>query len=114
MADPSEISVERTRTGAARIVVRGDLDMATMPGLATALEGALANPGGVLVDLAEVTFMDLRSVRLLLRAAEQARREQRSLEIVPPRGAAAMILEVTAAEAALPLVDEPPPADAPS
>ena len=112
MPQPFEVSVERTGAGAVAIVVRGELDMASMPALATALEEARGSAHGVRVDLAQVTFMDLKSVRLLLRAAEQARRERWPLEIVRPRGAAALILEVTAAEAALPLVDEPPEAGA--
>ena len=112
MPQPFELDLQRTREGLVRIVVRGELDMATMPALDAALERARSFPGAVCVDLGEVTFLDLRSVRLLLRAAEQARRDHRHLEVVRPRGPAGLILEVTAAEAALPLTDDPPPADA--
>lgn len=61
--------------GGARILVEGDVDIATVPRLQRALEQALeSTPKHVLIDLAGVGFVDSSGLRFLLRANQQAQR----------------------------------------
>jgi anti-sigma B factor antagonist len=50
--------------------VGGELDLATAGQLATALQQALAADATVVVDMAEVTFVDASGLRVILQAAE--------------------------------------------
>jgi anti-sigma B factor antagonist len=84
--------------GATRLVLRGELDLATAP----RLEHALAEAGeGVLLDLRGLTFMDSTGVRALLEAAERGG----GLRIVPPaEGDARVTIDQSGIGPLLPLV----------
>jgi anti-sigma B factor antagonist/stage II sporulation protein AA (anti-sigma F factor antagonist) len=101
-----DLNVERDDGGVVRVVVRGELDLAT----AGRLEAALAEPPGstVLVDLRGLTFMDSTGVRTLLQATEDCRRDGRALSfLVPASGDARLTMAETGIEALLPVVHEP-------
>jgi anti-anti-sigma factor len=65
--------IVRGNDGAVRLILRGELDMngvlATERAVADAVRLADA---GLVIDLAEVTFMDMFGARALLRAADEA------------------------------------------
>jgi anti-anti-sigma factor len=94
-----DLTVAR-EAGATRLVLRGELDLATAP----QLEHALAAAGdGVLLDLRGLTFMDSTGVRVLLEAAERGG----GLRIVPPaEGDARVTIDQSGIGPLLPLVHD--------
>ena len=69
----------------AAVVVTGDLDLATVPGLRARLEAALARrPACVQVDLSGCTFLDCSAVDLLVAVRDAARRDGVVLVLVRP------------------------------
>jgi anti-anti-sigma factor len=88
-----------------RIVVRGELDLASSERLQAALLEAAAP--SILVDLRGLTFMDSTGVRTLLQGTEDAGREGRKLRfLVPTDGDARVTLTETGVVALLPLGDD--------
>jgi len=101
-----DLNVKRDAGGALRIVVRGELDLATAGQLEAALEAPAEQP--VVVDLRGLTFMDSTGVRTLLQATEDSRRDGRDLAfLVPASGDARLTLSETGIEALLPILHEP-------
>ena len=69
------------------VAVRGEVDIATVPALESAIDGAIRNSAGAFVlDLCEVEFMDSSGLHLILRARALLAREDRALAIVCPPG----------------------------
>jgi anti-sigma B factor antagonist len=69
-----------------RLVVRGEVDLATAPTLADRVtEAERDRPRALEVDLAEVSFMSAAGVRVLLDAAHRAQSEGRRLVVVNPQ-----------------------------
>ncbi|MFC0508384.1 STAS domain-containing protein [Micromonospora costi] len=90
----------------------GEVDMATADTLHAALGGALERPGtrSVVVDLAEVGFLDSSGVRVLVSAAMTARRDGVALRVVDPQPVVARVLRITAVGPLLGLpADDPSP-----
>jgi anti-anti-sigma factor len=80
--------------------VSGEVDLLTAPRLADALDGALA--GGaleVVVDLAEVEFIDVTGIRVLARGAGQASRAGGRLVLQSPSRQARRMLSLLYPEA---------------
>ena len=91
--------------GSLRIVVRGELDLASAERFEAALLAATER--SILVDLRGLTFMDSTGVRTLLQVTEDARREGRELRfLVPADGDARITLTETGIEALLPIADD--------
>ena len=87
----------------AKIVVEGDVDIATVPRLQRALDQALAPaPEHVLIDLGAVAFVDSSGLRFLLHANRLARRSGWSLAITRPAESAMKAFEMTGAHKWLP------------
>ncbi len=96
--DAFAVSTEGMDDGA-RIVVEGDVDIATVPRLRDALEQALASsPASVLIDLSAVEFVDSSGLRFLLRANQQAQRGGWSLAVRRPAELAMKAFELTGAD----------------
>ena len=78
--------VERTTlAGRPALTVRGELDLATAPDLAAAVEGQLAAaPSSLVVDLTDTYFMDSSGARELVRAARSAAGQGVALHVVVP------------------------------
>jgi anti-sigma B factor antagonist len=95
-----DLTVARDESGACRLTLRGELDLATTPRLEDALAEA---DGNVLLDLRGLTFMDSTGVRVLLEAAEGYRRRLRV--IAPDDGDVRVTIEETGIAPLLPLVD---------
>ena len=73
--------------GAPAVAVRGEVDIAAVPALELALDGAIRESAGVFVlDLRELEFLDSSGLRLILRARALLAREDRALAIVCPPG----------------------------
>jgi anti-sigma B factor antagonist len=102
-----EIKTEENADGV-RVLVAGDLDLATVPELEAELERVLAGGGGarrVTLDLRELTFADSSGVRLLIATNDQAREGGWTLEIVRPPDEAFMVFRISGADSDLPFVD---------
>jgi anti-sigma B factor antagonist len=90
-----------------RILVRGELDIATGPRLEEELRRAEADaPSTLVLDLREVTFFDSTGLQLVLDADVRAREAGRTLVVVPGDGEPRRILELADALDRL-LVEEP-------
>lgn len=94
---PIPFSVETTTlSGAPCVCARGELDVATVPALAEALEQLIRDSAGVLVvDLCDVDFLDSTGINVLLRARALLGRGDRELLLTCPPGPARHILELT-------------------
>lgn len=92
----------------ARVVVAGELDAATAPELDATL-GALASDDAVrriVVDLAEVTFIDSKGLQALCRKAKAADTDGFDLAVVGVRDRIRRIFVLTGVDQVVPLVDE--------
>ncbi len=61
-----QISVVPVSDGVARVIVRGELDVATAPDLQRCLDDELTAGRGVELDLSGVPFVDSSGIRVLL------------------------------------------------
>jgi anti-anti-sigma factor len=116
MADPSvgkpdrylafDFAVHRVRSGTtARLVVKGEIDIATSARLHEQIERLSAEDAEIVVfDLERVTFIDSTGLGVLLHANE---RLGPRLRIVPGR-AVVRLLEITATRDKLPIIDPCP------
>ncbi|MDH6466316.1 anti-sigma B factor antagonist [Micromonospora sp. A200] len=91
--------VDRQHEDDGRIVLRpvGDLDIATAVVVQDALAAALDLPDTVelVVDLAEVPFLDSTGVAALLHGAAEAVGRGASLRVVDPQPVVARVLRIT-------------------
>jgi anti-anti-sigma factor len=77
------------------VALRGELDVSGAGGIERALAGAAAPGSRVIVDLAELTFIDCRCVAVLASAWKQARQAGGDLLLASPRGLVLRILSLT-------------------
>jgi len=92
------IEVE-TRPGVTTIVVKGELDLVTMPYLATRLTLALRDrPGQLVFDLSGTHFMDCGSARLIAGAGQRLPGDGRPV-IRRPAPGVRRLLELTGLDA---------------
>jgi anti-anti-sigma factor len=83
---------------AMRIMLHGELDFATSSVVERALYDAERNPQReVIVDLANLRFLDSSGVLLFLRASERARIARRGFWLINPRPSITRLLETTMA-----------------
>lgn len=105
-SDAFGVIVEGTDDGT-RIVVTGDVDIATVPRLEDALQQALSSsPASVLIDLSAVGFVDSSGLRFLLDANQRAQRSGWSLAVVRPAKSAMKAFELLGANRWLPFAPE--------
>jgi anti-sigma B factor antagonist len=103
-----DVDVQGTDAATA-IVVRGDMDIASIEILDQALEEALAGtPPRVTIDLRAVGFVDSSGLKFLLRANARAKGDGWALAIYRPAETAIKALMVTGALDLLPFVDAGP------
>jgi anti-sigma B factor antagonist len=88
-----------TRAGIARVALRGELDMATVPALEQHLE-PFRNDGvsAILLDLRGLTFIDSSGLHALVRASERARTSGHRLILIGTRPSARRLFELTGTE----------------
>lgn len=98
-----------------RVTLRpaGEVDMATADSLDAAVADALARPGlrEIVVDLADVRFLDSSGVRVLVRGAVAARERGATLRVTDPQPMVARVLRITAVGPMLGLPDTAGPDD---
>ena len=89
-----ELSIRTSREGATeRVSVAGEVDVSNADSLREALDGALgANAPGVVVDLAEVPYIDSTGIGVLVGAAHRAREAGSSLAVERPQRNVARVL----------------------
>jgi anti-anti-sigma factor len=93
---PGELGItEHTEQGQTRVVVAGELDLATEPQLRSRLERLLERNARVLLDLRELTFIDSSGIRLIIEVDEQARDDGTGLRIVPGARAVQRIFAIS-------------------
>lgn len=87
---------EQTGESSWRVTIVGELDAATSPELAAVIDPLVATDApSVVVNLADVTFMDSSGLRTLVRAANEAKATGGSLVLARASGAVVRLLEVT-------------------
>lgn len=92
-----------------RLVVGGELDLATTPQLRDTLLAAVANPGRKLVvDVSQVEFLDCTAVGMLMRVRSQAEERDCVLQVAGARGVVLEVLEIAGAAKRLGVYAEDP------
>jgi len=104
---PLDITTEQ-HPGQTRVVLAGELDIASTQGLEDELVAIEANsPGTLVLDLRGVEFIDSTGLRALIAADERARSQGRRLAVVSGPNAVERLLEVTQLDQRLEVVDDP-------
>jgi anti-anti-sigma factor len=82
--------------------------MSSAPMLTQELHGVEAHePAEIVLDLTELTFMDVTGLRTILDAARRARREGRAIAIANPLPHILRLLELTAIDQTLEVLGRP-------
>jgi len=100
-----EMRRESTGDGRVRLVVDGELDVATVSQLDLELVWLAYEHASVVLDLTAVTFIDSAGARLLWAAANDAKAGGWSLELTPPLGDVARVLDLTGVASLLSIVE---------
>jgi anti-anti-sigma factor len=104
---PLDVTTEQ-HPGQARVVLIGELDIASSEGLENELAAIEADsPETVVLDLRRVEFIDSTGLRALIAADERARSEGRRLAVVRGPNAVERLLAVTQLDQRLEIVDDP-------
>ena len=94
----------RSKAGDVVVVLRGDIDLTNAEQIDTYTEAAIkAEVRRLTFDLSAVEFMDSQGLYALLRASEALRANGADIRLRAPSPAAALVLEVTAIDARLPV-----------
>lgn len=82
--------------GMHRVVITGELDLATAPDVDSAVSGLSARGAQIEINLLRATFIDCAGLGSLLLAAERYERDDCELHVVPPpTSQAAMLWDIT-------------------
>ena len=85
--------------------VRGELDMGTVEALESHVDAALEESSAVVVDLADVSFIDSCGLRLLLRSSARARDLGSPFFLARPSDQVKRLLVVTGTVGLVPVLD---------
>jgi anti-anti-sigma factor len=88
------------------IVVRGELDLATVPTLRAVLDGVDPRHHRIVLDLRDVTFLDSMGVGLLVEASRRCASELCELALRSPSERVRQVLELTGLHEMLPVVGD--------
>jgi anti-sigma B factor antagonist len=102
-----EVAIIGSGDGAVRVVVSGELDIATSPRLDAAVERVLAEADDVVIDLSNVGFIDSSGLYVIAAAARGSEADGKRLRIsasLSPQ--VERLFELAGMTAALPLVHE--------
>jgi anti-sigma B factor antagonist len=104
---PFEVS-RASEDDEARLALHGELDMLSAPVLARELAAvARRHPARIVLDLRDLSFMDVSGLRAILDAARSARREGRSVVIANPMPHIVRLLELTAIDKSVEVLGRP-------
>lgn len=81
-----------------RVAVAGELDLFTVPLLARELDSSRGGDGAIVVDLAELTFMDGSGLRVFLAAAARAVEQGHAFAIINASRSVRRVFELTATD----------------
>ena len=88
------------------LAIVGEIDMATAPEVARAIDSDHVEAGRVVVDLSEVTFLDSSALNALVRCQRDLARQDVSFRIVSPSDRAVRtVFEITHLTEPLSVVD---------
>jgi anti-anti-sigma factor len=103
--------VERTTVaGRPALTVRGELDLATVPEFAGAVDTAIGSGArSLVIDLTPTRFIDSSGARGLVRAAKRARADRVELHVICPRSNSPvrLVIDILELERIVPLIDSP-------
>ena len=103
--------VERTTiSGRPTLTVRGELDLATAPELAAALDAELAlAPSALILDLTPTVFLDSSGARGLIQASRKCAAAGVPLHVICPRNTAPvrLVIDLLELQRAIPIVESP-------
>ncbi len=102
--------LEQSPDGVVRVVVTGELDLATAPALERALQRAHVRGRLIALDLRGVSFCDSTGLHLSVRANQRARDEGRRLVIVRGPEQLKRLFALTGIAKQLEIVEDPPTA----
>jgi anti-sigma B factor antagonist len=100
--DAFAVEVQR-RDGVAIVQPRGELDLATVETLRTALD-AVTTAERLVLDLRGVSYMDSTGLNLLVALNKRAQRDEFQLALVAPAAPANRAIQVSGLDRALPFV----------
>jgi anti-sigma B factor antagonist len=104
---PLDVTTEQ-HPGYTRVILIGELDIASADELETQLAAIEVNSlGTIVLDLRRVEFIDSTGLRALIAADERARSEERRLAVVRGPEAVARVLAVTQLDQRFEIVDDP-------
>ena len=104
---PLDVTTEQ-HPGQTRVVLIGELDIASTQMLENELSAIEANsPGTLVLDLRRVEFIDSTGLRALIAADERARSDGRRLAVVRGQNAVERLLAVTQLDQRLDIVEDP-------
>jgi anti-sigma B factor antagonist len=105
--EPEHVEVDRPEPGVVLLHAKGDLDAYTAPGLRSQLHDATEGDAQlVVVDLADVTFIDSAGLGALVGAHRRMREAGGRLRIVRPPPLVARAFELTGLDEVLDLRDD--------
>ena len=94
--------------GSIVIKLRGELDMATAPGLGQAINRALdAKPSALHLDLAELSFLDSTGIRVLIAGCRRAGGQGCSFVLCSPSRSVLKALRLTGVDRLMVIEDDP-------
>jgi anti-anti-sigma factor len=106
-ASPFEIRSER-QGDTGRLILSGELDIATAPQVDEAARTMLAEQVRELViDLSQLTFVDSSGLRMLIALNDRANEEAWKLGLVRPSEPSLSVFQITGADENLPFIEEP-------
>ena len=107
MARPTKFEIKDGRSGSeATVSISGELDLSTAQTLSQHVDQHLsAGATDLTLDLGDVEFMDSTGLRLLIELNDRSQDQAWRLRLKPPKHSdAALVLEATGADTALPFV----------
>ena len=99
------VGTTRLDDGTHVLAVRGELDLYSTPQLTAELETIAGEPTNVVVDLAEVSFMDSTALGAILLASRRLRDANRRLALVSPVAATTKLLTMVGIDRVVPVVE---------
>lgn len=90
-----KVSIDEHADAYSIVSVRGELDLHTAPKVQYAIERGAEGVETVVVDMADVAFMDSTALSTLMRAKENLEKDGTSLRLTTPSGAVQRIFDVT-------------------
>jgi anti-sigma B factor antagonist len=104
---PEPVELDRPEPGVVVLRAKGDVDAYTAPGLRTQLHAVTGGEAQlVVVDLAEITFIDSAGLGTLVGAHRRMREAGGRLRIVRPPALVARAFELTGLDEVLDLTDD--------